>query len=320
MDRFALGVDLGGSKISYALLNESGQVFQRILEPTGAEEGSEAVIDRMAARIQDILHKTPANVAGIGIGAAGMTDSCRGVVLMASNLKWQDVPLRQNLVDRLGTCWENLIWVDKDTNAAALGEMYYGAGQGSEHLLYVTVGTGVGGGMILGGMLYHGATQGASDIGHLVLQADGPLCGCGNHGCLEALASGPAIARSAVQALSQGTTSILKSLHPDQISALSVVEAARQGDRLAITCLENAGKWLGTALAYYVNINNPDRIIVGGGVGSVGDLLLEPARRIIAEQALLRNVQAVRLLPAGLIADSGVIGAATLVWHYLQKG
>lgn len=318
MNRFALGVDLGGSKISYALLDKNGKVFHRLLEPTGAEEGADVVIDRMAAGIQKLIDESSAVV--VGIGAAGMTDSRRGVVLFASNLKWKNVPLRQMLVDRLGPRWENLIWVDKDTNAAAIGEMYFGAGQGSEHLLYVTVGTGVGGGMILGGELYHGSTQGASDIGHMILQTQGPLCGCGHYGCLEALASGPAIARSAVESLNLFPNSVLYELEPDQISAQTVVEAAKKGDKLALLCLENAGKWLGIALAYYVNINNPDRIIVGGGVGSARDLLLDPARKMIAEQTLPKNAEAVRLFSAGLISDSGVIGAATLVWHHLRKG
>lgn len=320
MDRLALGVDLGGSKISYALLDEGGHIFHRVVEPTDAQEGPEAVINRMAARIQDLLFQSQVNVVGIGIGAAGMTDSLHGVVLLASNLRWRDVPLRQNLIDRLGKGWENLIWVDKDTNAAALGELYYGASLGCRHMLYVTVGTGVGGGMILDGRLYHGASEGAGDIGHLVLKPDGILCGCGKYGCLETLASGPAITRFFLYALNQGTASVLASLPPDQISAHSIVEAASKGDRLALGCLEDAGKWLGKALAYYIDINNPERIIVGGGVARAGDLLLEPARRVIAAQALPGNVQTVNLLPAGLIEDSGVIGAATLVWHNLHKG
>lgn len=320
MNQFVLGVDLGGTKIAYALLSQDGRVVNRIVEPTRAEEGYKAVIARMAAQIRQIVDQPDYKVVGIGIGAAGRTDSRQGIVLLASNLKWQDVPLRQILVYSLGSEWQNLIWVDKDTNAAVLGEMYFGAGKGSNHLLYVTVGTGIGGGMVLEGNLYHGVSEGASDIGHLVLQSDGPLCGCGKRGCLEALASGPAIAHAAIKALQEGRQSSLGLLPTEQITAQAVVEAARQGDRLALNCLENAGKWLGIALAYYIDINNPERIIVGGGVGQAGDLLLDSVRRTIASWAIPRNVEAVQVLPAGLITDSGVIGAATLVWHHLQKG
>jgi len=320
MNQFALGVDLGGTKIAYALLSQDGRVVNRIVEPTRAEEGYKAVIARMAAQIRQIVYQPDYKVVGIGIGAAGRTDSRQGIVLLASNLKWQDVPLRQMLVYSLGSEWQNLIWVDKDTNAAVLGEMYFGAGKGSNHLLYVTVGTGIGGGMVLEGNLYHGVSEGASDIGHLVLQSDGPICGCGKRGCLEALASGPAIAHAAIKALQEGRQSSLGLLPTEQITAQAVVEAARQGDRLALNCLENAGKWLGIALAYYIDINNPERIIVGGGVGQAGDLLLDSVRRTIASWAIPRNVEAVQVLPAGLITDSGVIGAATLVWHHLQKG
>jgi glucokinase len=320
MNQFALGVDLGGTKIAYALVNQNGQVVDRIVEPTLAKEGYTAVIGRMAKQIRHYLEQPDYEVVGMGIGAAGMTDSRQGIVLLASNLKWQDVPLRQMLVYSLGSRWQNLIWVEKDTNAAVLGEMYFGAGKGSGHLLYVTVGTGIGGGMVLGGTLYHGVSEGASDIGHLVLQADGPLCGCGKHGCLETLASGPAIAAAAVEALKHGEQSSLRCLSTEQVTAQAVVEAARQGDPLALNCLENAGKWLGIALAYYIDINNPEKIIIGGGVAQAGDLLLNAVRKTIAVRAIPRNVEAVQVVPAGLITDSGVIGAATLVWHHLQRG
>src|SRR5512147_1010177 len=198
MDACSIGLDLGGTKIAAALVDRSGSVVSKLVEPTLAEQGVESVVARMASCVQTLLERAGQPVVGLGIGTAGMTDSKKGSVIMASNLKWKDVPVRQLLVDRLGVDWSNRIWVDKDTNAAVLGEMLYGAGKGSGHLLYVTVGTGIGGGMVLDGKLYHGASEGASDIGHLVLDPDGPLCGCGKFGCVEALASGSAIARDAL--------------------------------------------------------------------------------------------------------------------------
>jgi glucokinase len=313
----AIGVDLGGTKIEAALIDRAGNLMGTARRPTNVGEGVAAVVDRVVACIEELLAAERA-VAGVGIGAAGMTDSRRGVVMLASNLKWRGVPLRDLVVERLGAEWAGRVWVDKDTNAAALGEMLYGAGRGARHLLYVTVGTGVGGGMVLDGRLYHGATEGAADIGHLVLEPDGDLCGCGKRGCLEALASGPAIARRACAALERGEPSALTCLDREAITAVEVVAAAREGDDLARAAVEEAGRYLGVALAYYVDISNPERIIIGGGVAAAGDLLLEPARRVIAARALPSNAEAARVMLAGLGGQSGAIGAAALVWHGLQ--
>ncbi len=315
---YVIGVDLGGTKIAAALVARDGTIAAQARRSTHVEEGVDAVIERIVDCIHELEAQASHPIVGLGIGAAGMTDSKRGVIVMASNLKWQDVPLRDLLAARLGRSWTQPIQVDKDTNAAVLGEMLYGAGRGAKHLLYVTVGTGVGGGMVLGGRLYHGATEGASDIGHLVLEPEGPVCGCGKRGCVETLASGPAIARQAQKALSDGRSSTLSTLDIETITAVEVVRAAREGDPLARDILSTAGQYLGIALAYYVDINNPECIIIGGGVSAAGDLLLEPVRQMIAVRALPNNAQAVRVILAGLGASSGEIGAAALVWHQLQ--
>ncbi len=320
MCAYTIGLDLGGTNIAAALVGKDGKPTVKVADHTYPEQGVEPVIERMANCIRSLQAQATAPILGLGIGTAGMTDSLNGVVIMASNLKWKNVPVRRLLSEKLGSNWLECTWVDKDTNVAALGEMFYGAGQGSKHLLYVTVGTGVGGGMVLDGKLYHGASQGASDIGHLVLLPDGPLCGCGKRGCLEALASGTAIARIAVEALQSRKRSILRStLDSQTLSAQDVVEAARLGDALSREILEQAGAWLGKGLAYYVDINNPELIIIGGGIAAAGDLLLEPVRRAIRQFALPNNVQTVQVLPAGLGRDSGVIGAAALAWQHFIK-
>lgn len=317
MESYAIGIDLGGTKIEGALIDRAGAVLAQTRQLTAVEEGVDAVVGRIAGCIGALMRDAQP-VSGIGIGAAGMTDSRRGVVLMASNLKWENVPLRDLVIERLGATWAQRVWVDKDTNAAALGEMLYGAGQGAKHLLYVTVGTGVGGGMVLDGRLYHGATEGASDIGHLVLEPEGEVCGCGKRGCLETLASGPAIAREAHAALERGESSALVALGHDGLSAVEVVEAARAGDALARSVLARAGRYLGIALAYYVDLNNPECIIIGGGVSAAGNLLVEPARQAVAERALANNAKAAQIVLAGLGSESGAVGAAALVWHGLQ--
>ncbi|MCL4394995.1 MAG: ROK family protein [Chloroflexi bacterium] len=319
MSPYAIGIDLGGTKIAGALVSATGVVAAQERIATQAEEGFPAVIARLAQCARRLERAAKEPIAGIGVGAAGMTDSRRGVVIAASNLKWTNVPLRDLLAEQLGKEPPGTVWVDKDTNAAALGEMLYGAGRGSQDFLYVTVGSGVGGGMVLDGRLYRGAREGASEMGHLVIDPAGPTCGCGKRGCVEALASGPAIARQARQALKDGFDSKLRVLDPETVTAVQVVEAARGGDPLAISVLTAAGRTLGIALSYYVDINNPDRIIVGGGVAAAGELLLDPIRRTIAERALPANSATVKVVGAGLGSESGAVGAAALVW-YNTKG
>lgn len=320
MNDYAVGVDLGGTKVATALVRRDGLVVDQVIEPTQKEKGFENVIDRMGASIRAMLKRTDSPASGIGVGAAGSTDSQQGVVVAASNLGWENAPLRDMLCERIGDEWRERIWVDKDTNAAVLGEMMYGAGRGSEHIFYVTVGTGIGGGMILDGSIYHGASDGASDFGHLVLDPDGIVCGCGKRGCVETLASGVAIARMAREALNApDSTTILTGLDPGLITAHDVTVAAKNGDQLAKEIFTQAGYWLGRALAYYVDLNNPERIIIGGGVMGAGDLLLEPVRQTTYKFALPNNAAAAQIIPAGLGSDSGVIGAAAFVWQHHKE-
>ena len=315
MNRYAIGIDLGGTKISGALVDHVGAIVFKESLPTQAEEPIESVLGRILYCIEKLQGEADGVVIGIGIGVAAMTDSRRGVVIHASNLLWTNVPLRELILERMGMKWKECIWVDKDTNAAALGEMHYGAGRSSNHLLYVTVGTGVGGGMILDGRLYHGASEGASDLGHLVLNPEGETCGCGKRGCLETLSSGKAIARQTQEALRRGNKSALSDMNIEEITAYDVVEAAKKGDSLAKNILTSAGHYLGIALAYYVDLNNPELIIIGGGVSAAGDLLIEPIRQTIKERSLPANFRTVKVVHAGLGVDSGSIGAASLVWQ-----
>ncbi len=319
MTDYAIGIDLGGTKIAGALVTRTGAIAAEERLPTQREEGVEAVVDRIAACIQRLRDRADGPIAGVGIGAAGMTDSRTGVVLLASNLLWFDVPLRDLILQRMGPDSAPRIDVDKDTNAAVLGELLFGAGRGTRHLFYATVGTGVGGGMVIDGRLYHGASEGASDLGHLVLEENGVLCGCGKRGCVETLASGPAIARQAQAALQQGRASRLSALPADSITAVEVVEAAQAGDVLALEIVAAAGRHLGAALAYYVDLNNPELIVIGGGVPTAaGELFMEPVRQAIAARALPPNARTARLSLPGLGKNAGEIGAAALVWHHLE--
>jgi glucokinase len=204
--------------------------------------------------------------------------------------------------------------VDKDTNAAALAEARLGAGREYKHFLYVTAGTGIGGGLILDGALYRGATGGAGDVGHIVVDPDGPQCGCGDHGCVEVFSSGAGMVDRAREALAEGREEVDSSaLDPERLTTEDIFEAARRGDAVATRVVERAGAALGLALADYVNINNPEAIVLGGGVARAGETYLGPVERELKRRALTPLGEIVELVPPGLGDDVGVTGAALLL-------
>jgi glucokinase len=315
MADYAIGIDLGGTKIAGALINRQGHVLEQVKRPTLPQEGVDAVVDRIVACIRELEAVTHGSVAGIGLGAPAAVDSQRQIVTSAVNLGWYDVPLGALLIERLGTSWANSLWLDKDVSAATLCEALYGAGQGARYLIYVGVGTGVGAGQMLNGRLYCGAHGSDGNIGHFILDPGGEVCGCGKRGCVETLSSGPSIARRAVAALSHHESSSLAMLDSRTITAIEVVEAAKAGDQLARRILAEAGRYLGIALAFYIDMINPERVIIGGGMIAAGDLLLDPLRQAIREWALPVNVEPLRVVPAA-VQNAGAIGAAAFVWYF----
>jgi glucokinase len=315
MSAFAIGIDVGGTKIAAALIDRDGRTIAQRRCPTCAKNGVEAVVEQIVAYINELAGESPGPVAGAGVGVAAIVDVRRGLAISGVNLGWADVPVMRMLTERLGDMWQGRLWVERDTNAAALGEYVYGAGRGATDLLYVTVGTGIGAALILDGRLARGAEGGSGNIGHFVLDPQGERCACGKRGCTETMASGPAIAHRAAAALRSGKTSALRDLALDAITTVEVVEAAKDGDALAIQTLAEAGRYLGIAIAYCVDLINPDRVVIGGGVMAAGDLLLDPVRRIVAEYALPSNARLARIVPADLGSEAGAIGAAALVWH-----
>jgi glucokinase len=309
-----VGVDLGGTNIRAVVLDQSLEVTGRSETLTRSEEGVEAVVGRMADCVREALDRAGVaaeDVAGVGVGAAGLTDWRSGMVLLASNLGWKDVPLKEHLSRELGGM---RVEVDKDTNAAALAEARLGAGRAFDHFLYVTAGTGIGGGIFLNGALYRGATGGAGDIGHVVVDPDGPLCGCGDHGCVEVFASGGGIAARARDALANGgPEAASSSLSVEDLTAQAVFDAAQRGDALAARVVERAGASLGLVLADYVNINNPEAVVLGGGLLRAGALYREPVERELRRRALPALGDIVRIVPPELGEDVGMIGGALLL-------
>jgi len=310
-----IGIDLGGTKIGTGLVGGDGRIIAHDYEPTRAVEGQRAVIGRMldgARRVMAQAGVHGSQVAAVGIGAPGFLDIEAGVVVAPPNLPgWERVPLKQLIEDQLGIS----TFLENDANAAALGEYRFGAGRGAEHMIYVTASTGIGGGLILDGKLYHGESGGAGEIGHMTIMPDGPRCGCGNHGCLEALASGTAIARVARERVTRGAPTLIANLaegDPERITAKLVAEAAGQGDEVAEDILAEAMNYLGIGMANLVNLFNPQVIVIGGGLTNIGEKLFGPVRQVIDRRAFRATAQAVRVAPAELGDNVGVLGAAAV--------
>jgi len=307
-----LAIDLGGTKILAALINGS-TIAYRDYSPTLAAEGPQAVIKRIFAAIDRVLHQAGRDLAqihGISIAAAGAIDTANGVVTLSPSLPgWRNIPL-VNLVRKKYPVRVDII---HDGNAAALAEHRFGAGKGTRNMIYMTVSTGIGGGIIIDNREYHGASGAAGEIGHMTIDVNGPKCNCGNTGCLEVLASGTAMAREAVRRLKAGEKSSLTGMVNGKIEAITAREigaAAVQGDPLAMAVLDRIATYLGIGLVNLVNIFNPEMIVIGGGVANLGEMLLGPARKIVNERAFPISAGAVKIVRAQIGQDSGVIGAA----------
>ena len=313
-----LAIDLGGTKIFAAIISSKGQVMAREYCLTLADEGPEAVINRIFSAIDHLLSQRNINLSQLGsisIAAAGAIDFEKELVTSSPNLPgWHDVPLR----DIAKKKYKVNTFLINDASAAALGEHHFGAGQGINNLIYLTVSTGIGGGIIINGRLYSGASGSAGEIGHTTIDVNGPRCDCGNIGCLEVLASGTAVAKEAIRRIRQGgRSSLIEAVGGkiENITAEEVSIAAQEGDSLASEVILKAATHLGVGLANIVNIFNPEMIIIGGGMVKMGDILLNPARRIVKERAFQLPAQAVRIVPAQLGDDAGVLGAAAFAFQ-----
>ena len=321
MKQLVIGIDLGGTKISTALADDSGKIIAHDYRETRAEEGQEVVVGRMLDAARQVMAQAEvetAQVSAVGIGAPGPLDIEAGVVVDPPNLPgWNRVPLKQLIETELAIT----TFLDNDANAAALGEHRFGAGRGTEHMIYVTASTGIGGGLILDGKLYHGVGGFAGEVGHITILPNGPLCNCGNRGCLESLASGTAIAREARERVAHGTPTLMADLSegdPKRITAKLVAEAANRGDAEAQHILSVAMNHLGIGIASLVNLFNPQLVVIGGGLTNVGDPLFGPVRRAIDRHAFATTAQGVRVARAELGANAGVMGAVAVALAHLD--
>ena len=303
-------IDLGGTMLRSIVVDGSGRVLGDDIGLSRAEEGLEVVLERIEESLDAALGKagvTRKRLAGLGIASPGAVDVVRGIVPNAPQLPgWQDVPLARLLGERFGlpTLLEN------DASAAALGEHRFGAGRGNRHMLYITVSTGVGGGIIIDGELYRGKSGAAGEMGHVIIDMNGPPCGCGARGCLESLASGTAIAKRGEELAESGESSILARLWREEgpVTAEMMERAATMGDAASREAFRQAGHYFGVALAGYVNVFDPEIIVIGGGVAKAGDLLLEQARVTMESLAMTQPLKGVRLTVSELGEFAGTMG------------
>jgi len=310
-DQTAIGVDLGGTKIEVALVDSRGSVKKRVREPTEAKKGYTVVKEHIITAVKQVLDKTGFLPGGIGVGIAGQVEMETGAVLFAPNLHWTNRPLRSDLSDTL----ELPVAITNDVRAACWGEWLFGAGKGSNDLVAVFVGTGIGGGVIAGGRILSGCSNTFGEIGHIPVDLDGPKCHCGSWGCLEAIAGGWAIAQQAREAVGSGPhdgQALLRLAggRREAITAEMVVRALGEGDPLSKKIMDRASEALIAASVGIVNAFNPCRLILGGGVVEGYPKLIDLIREGVGRRALGAATQRLEVLKARLGNDAGVIGAA----------
>jgi glucokinase len=318
MDDFVIGIDVGGTKIAAGLMDRNANLIARDISYSHAGSSPDQVVDEIVRLTEQLLRTSnldKSKITGIGLGIAGHVHSEQGIVLTNSNLpNWDCYPLRDTLKTRLGLP----VIIDNDANCAALGEYRFGAGRGAKDMCYVTFSTGCGMGIVINGKLHRGATGTAGEIGHTVVNPDGPLCSCGKRGCLMSYACGMALDKMARDCIQCGEETLLRSMCgdcPEHVKAETIAEAAMQGDPAALRLLNTAGKFFGIGLSTIVQIINPDTIVIGGGLVHIGPLLLEPCIKSLNENIHHVLIDSTRIVLSELWNDAGVIGAGALLWE-----
>jgi glucokinase len=310
MDRkYVVGIDLGGTKISGAFADLEGNVLSQYTIPTSASEGANAVLDRIIAVINRVIEESGKGIeqiSAIGIGSPGPLDSKRGIIIESANLPFKNFNLVAPVKDR----FKVPVYLENDANVAAIGEYLFGAGKGTENMVYITVSTGIGGGAVINGRLYKGSTSNALEIGHTTIDPEGPRCNCGNYGCAEAFASGTAIGRQAKEAVAANLDTSLKNY--ENVGSYEVFREAEKGDRVATDILEKSLKYLGICIANVITSFDPEVVAIGGGVSKGGEIVFDRVKEVVHTRCLKTMAESCRIVPTGLGADAGVIGAVAL--------
>jgi len=314
-DQHAIALDLGGTKLAVGTLDRSGLVLRRVEHSTDTTS-QDALVRQLEAAIADFCD---GDEVALGVGIPSLIDQRAGRAGSSVNVPLADFDLRDRLVDRFGVP----VALENDANAAAVAEHRLGAGRGSRQMVLLTLGTGIGGGLVLNGELYRGAIGAAAELGHITIDVDGPRCQgfCPGFGHLETLASGTR-ARTLAEGLSRERPEGAfgrAAADGKELTGRLVVELARAGEADALEVLTEIGRMLGVGIANYVNIFNPEVVVVGGGFGEAGDLLLEPARAVVAEQALAPSRDVVRIVEAELGPRAGLVGAGLVAWDLAAR-
>lgn len=306
-----IGVDLGGTAIKVGICSEEGKLLQTYEGPTEADKGAETLIDNIERYVRHIVEQSEFDweqVKGVGAGVAGFTNVREGIIILAPNVGLRDFHIRKILEDRLG----KPVMIDNDANVAALGEAWGGAGAGIDNCVCYTLGTGVGGGIIINGKIYQGFSGLAGELGHISVVPDleAIQCGCGKMGCLETVSSATGIIRMGKDAVARGERTSLSLV--EKITAKDVFDAAKAGDEVSIRIVNRAAYYIGKSLAAVALVLNPELVIIGGGVSKAGDILFDEIRSVFAELTPEPTQAGLRIVPAVLGNDAGIVGAAGL--------
>ena len=305
--KYVVGVDLGGTKIYTALVDLEGNIVKEKTVETLAHEGEQAVKERIIDTINYVIDGTDKNlIKSIGIGSPGPLDVKNGVILESANLPFKNF----EIVKSIKETYDLPTYLDNDANVATLGEFMFGAGKGTENMIFITASTGIGGGAVLNGKLFRGATGNALEVGHMTVSTEGPRCGCGNVGCAEALGSGTAIGKRAKEAVLSNVKTSLKNY--DNVTSKEVFKEAANGDRVAKKILNTSLTYLGIAVANTITNFDPEKVIVGGGVVNGGDIVIDTIKNVVEERCMAAFVENCTIEKAVLGGKAGVLGAAAL--------
>jgi glucokinase-like ROK family protein len=313
---YAIGVDLGGANLRVVVVNLESNIVAKITKKTNADEGRDKVFRRVIDAIYEAIEHSKIEkekIKGIGMGISGLIDHQRGVSLYCPNIEgWENVPVKRLVEEEFAVDTS----VEDSSRAMALAEHWSGVARGIDNFIFVNVGVGIGCAIFIHGKLYRGTGGIAGEFGHITIDEAGPRCNCGNCGCLETLASGPAISRRARQAIKEGVVSLIEKLAEGKLENITpeiVVEATKRGDKLAFNIMEKTGEYLGIGIADMINIFNPELIVIGAGVSQAGDILLEPLKRAVKARALQLSSSMTNIKVSQLGDNAGALGAAIMV-------
>jgi glucokinase len=319
MSYYVIGVDMGATNIVCVLSNKEGKIITRDISKTLGSEGKEKTISQIVNSARNVLKEgeklgvSAKSILGMGIGGPGPINSDDGIIYVAPNIPGL---INISLAKELGNELDLPVFLENDANAAALGEWWVGAGRDVDNLVLLTLGTGIGGGIIINGEVLHGSAHVAGEVGHMIIKEDGLLCGCGNKGCLEAYASATAVVKRALAEIKKGAKTVLTdevNNELEKITCKMIFDTAKNGDNLCKKIVDDTAKYLGVGIINMVNILNPQMIILSGGMSKAGDFLFEPVRKYVKEHAFNDAVKEVKIVPAMLGSNAGAIGAVAFV-------